>query len=59
MGLGKTAQSTAVLEFLRQLCHNRGPFLVIAPLVTLCMWQREIAAWTGMVSPANAERLDF
>lgn len=28
MGLGKTAQSIASLEFQRQLCQRHGPFLV-------------------------------
>jgi hypothetical protein len=49
MGLGKTAQSIAVLEYIRQFCGNRGPFLVIAPLSTLGHWQREIETWTTMV----------
>lgn len=34
MGLGKTAQSIAVLETQRQAGHP-GPFLVVAPLTTL------------------------
>ena len=48
-GLGKTAQSIAVLEYQRQLCHVPGPFLVVAPLTTLGHWQREIQTWTPMV----------
>jgi hypothetical protein len=35
MGLGKTAQSIAALEFQRQFAASAGPFLVIAPLTTL------------------------
>lgn len=49
MGLGKTAQSISVLEYLRQFCNNPGPFLVVAPLTTLGHWQREIQTWTTMV----------
>lgn len=48
-GLGKTAQSIAVLEYQRQLEGVRGPFLVVAPLTTLGHWQREIETWTPMV----------
>ena len=49
MGLGKTAQSIAVLELLRQQLGHRGPFLIIAPLTTLHHWEREINTWTSMV----------
>lgn len=49
MGLGKTAQSIAVLEYQRQVLGIRGPFLVVAPLTTLGHWSREIETWTGMV----------
>eukprot|EP00951_Prasinocladus_malaysianus_P050178 scaffold677772_cov62-Prasinocladus_malaysianus.AAC.1 len=35
MGLGKTAQSIAVIEAQRQLAGIPGPFLVVAPLTTL------------------------
>ena len=48
MGLGKTAQSIAALEFQRQFAASAGPFLVIAPLTTLGHWAREIATWTTM-----------
>ena len=50
MGLGKTAQAIAVLEYQRQVSGARGPFLVVAPLTTLGHWAREIVTWTGMVS---------
>jgi chromodomain-helicase-DNA-binding protein 7 len=50
MGLGKTAQSIAVLAWLRQHGRVTLPFLVVAPLTTLGHWQREIQTWTGMVS---------
>lgn len=48
MGLGKTAQSIAALEFQRQFAASAGPFLVVAPLTTLGHWAREIATWTTM-----------
>ena len=54
-GLGKTAQSIAVLEYQRQLCHVPGPFLVVAPLTTLGHWQREIQTWTPMVRVPAAQ----
>lgn len=54
MGLGKTAQSIAVLEYQRQILGIRGPFLVVAPLTTLGHWIREIETWTGMVSSLSA-----
>lgn len=49
MGLGKTAQSVALLEYAR-LCNGQpgGPFLVVAPLTTLTHWQREVHKWTHM-----------
>jgi SNF2 family DNA or RNA helicase len=49
MGLGKTAQSIAVLAWLRQYAKAAGPFLVVAPLTTLGHWQREVETWTDMV----------
>lgn len=50
MGLGKTAQSIAVMAWLKQYGQVSGPFMVVAPLTTLGHWQREIETWTGMVS---------
>ena len=45
MGLGKTVQSATFLEMVfRTGIH--GPFLVIAPLSTICNWQREFEGWT-------------
>lgn len=43
-GLGKTAQSISLLEFLRQKFGDQGPFLVVAPLSTLgeIAWGRRI-----------------
>ncbi len=49
MGLGKTAQSIAVLECIRKVAGIAGPFLLVAPLTTLGHWQREIETWTDMV----------
>jgi SNF2-related domain len=49
MGLGKTAQSIAVIAWLRQYGGVAAPVMVVAPLTTLGHWQREIATWTGLV----------
>ncbi len=38
MGLGKTAQSTAALQALREVGRLAGPFLIVAPLTTLGHW---------------------
>ena len=48
MGLGKTVQTVSMLEWLRTEQHNRGPFLVIAPLSTINHWKREFENWTEM-----------
>ena len=48
MGLGKTIQSSSVLWYLYKVRNNHGPFLVVAPLVTLEQWRREIETWTTM-----------
>src|SRR4051812_33822453 len=48
MGLGKTIQTIAFLEYLRVNQSIRGPFMVLAPLTTLSNWQREIEKWTTM-----------
>eukprot|EP00854_Cymbomonas_tetramitiformis_P006879 gene6879-8213_t len=48
MGLGKTAQSVAVLEKIRLTQRTSMPFLIVAPLVTLEHWRREIECWTDM-----------
>ena len=47
-GLGKTAQSVALLECLRIKLRLAGPFLVIAPVSTLEHWRREFQTWTNM-----------
>lgn len=48
MGLGKTAQAVALLDYLCKKEHIRGPFLVVAPLSTIPHWKREIESWTEM-----------
>jgi SNF2 family DNA or RNA helicase len=48
MGLGKTIQTACFLDMLRSTFHQRGPFLIIAPLSTVVNWQREISAWTNL-----------
>lgn len=42
MGLGKTIQAIALLAHLAEAKNNYGPFLVIAPTITLHNWQSEI-----------------
>jgi chromodomain-helicase-DNA-binding protein 7 len=54
MGLGKTAQSIAVMAWLKQYAGVASPFIVVAPLTTLGHWQREIQTWTGMVRPRSS-----
>lgn len=48
MGLGKTISSAAFLQTLSTSFHNRGPFLIIAPLSTLPQWHRELNCWTDL-----------
>ena len=48
MGLGKTAQAIAMLNYLWTCESIRGPFLVVAPLSTLAHWQRELEEWTEL-----------
>lgn len=55
MGLGKTAQSIAVMAWLKQYAGVTAPFMVVAPLTTLGHWQREIQTWTGMVRRASSK----
>lgn len=45
MGLGKTIQTACFLDMLRSTFHQRGPFLIIAPLSTVVNWQREVKSW--------------
>ena len=48
MGLGKTVQTVSVINHLFQDLHIRGPFLIVAPLITVPHWQREFEGWTHM-----------
>ena len=45
MGLGKTIQTIAFLRHLAKHQSTEGPFLIIAPLVTVRQWMREISIW--------------
>jgi DNA helicase INO80 len=42
MGLGKTIQALALLCHLAEKKNNWGPFLVIAPTITLHNWYSEL-----------------
>ena len=59
MGLGKTVQTLAFLNWLVLHHSNPGPFLVVAPLSTLPHWQREVEAWTGITGVCTDECLDI
>lgn len=48
MGLGKTVQSIAFLNYLYTVENMRGPFIVVAPLSTIGHWQREFEEWTDL-----------
>ena len=48
MGLGKTVQTVTFVNYLYSKYHQRGPFLIVAPLSTLGHWQREFRAWSDM-----------
>jgi len=48
MGLGKTIQALAVLQFLFTELGNYGPFLVVAPMSTIAQWKKELEGWTSM-----------
>ena len=48
MGLGKTVQTVSVVNHLFSQVGIRGPFLIIAPLITVPHWQREFEGWTEM-----------
>jgi chromodomain-helicase-DNA-binding protein 7 len=61
MGLGKTIQATSILHYLHQEHGLCGPFLIVAPMVTLeqvnfCLqrilsavqWKKELEGWTNM-----------
>jgi SNF2 family DNA or RNA helicase len=46
--LGKTVQSTVLLNQLFVQEKIRGPFLVVVPLSTMGNWEREIRGWSSM-----------
>ena len=46
-GLGKTVQVVALLSHLKHV-GVRGPYIVVAPLSTLCNWVNEVRRWTTM-----------
>lgn len=46
---GKTAQSIAVIAWLKQYAGASAPCMVVAPLTTLGHWKREIETWTDLV----------
>merc|ERR1711862_166312 len=48
MGLGKTVQTVSVINHLFEKEKMHGPFLIIAPLITVPHWQREFEGWTNM-----------
>ena len=48
MGLGKTVQTVSVINHLYEKLGMHGPFLIIAPLITVPHWQREFEGWTDM-----------
>eukprot|EP00736_Rhodelphis_marinus_P004393 Rmarinus@m.21360 len=48
MGLGKTVQTSVFLSQVQHAYQRRSPALVIAPLVTIQQWKREIEEWTKL-----------
>lgn len=48
MGLGKTVQTVSVINYLNTVIGIRGPFLIVAPLITIPHWKREFENWTNM-----------
>ncbi|KAJ3451916.1 kismet isoform c [Anaeramoeba flamelloides] len=50
MGLGKSIQTIAILEYLKNEKNINGPFLVIVPLSTLSNWEREFERWSNLNS---------
>ena len=62
IGMGKTVQAVNLLEWIRTAQHNRGPFLVIAPLSTINQWKNKFENWTEMntvVFQGNRESRDL
>ncbi|KAJ6239459.1 kismet [Anaeramoeba flamelloides] len=50
MGLGKSIQTIAILEYLKNEKNINGPFIVIVPLSTLSNWEREFERWSNLNS---------
>ena len=48
MGLGKTVQTVSIINYLFTEVNLPGPYLIIAPLITIPHWQREFEGWTKM-----------
>ena len=48
MGLGKTVQTVSMINYLFKNLQYPGPYLIIAPLITIPHWQREFEGWTDM-----------
>ncbi|XP_024518394.1 chromatin structure-remodeling complex protein SYD [Selaginella moellendorffii] len=49
MGLGKTVQVIALICYLIEAKHDRGPFLVVVPSSVLPNWMSEITRWAPNV----------
>ncbi|EDW10551.2 uncharacterized protein Dmoj_GI18484 [Drosophila mojavensis] len=45
MGLGKTLQTISLLGYIRNVKHQAGPHLVVAPKSTLANWMNEFEHW--------------
>lgn len=48
MGLGKTIQAIALLDRLFTTEGLKGPFLIVAPKITIENWENELENWTNM-----------
>ncbi|KAJ3446430.1 kismet isoform c [Anaeramoeba flamelloides] len=48
MGLGKSIQTIAFFEYLRDEQLIWGPFLLVVPLSTLYNWEREFSNWSDL-----------
>ena len=46
MGLGKTVQTVAFMNWLRHDRNQQGPFLVVVPLSTIPAWAETLDNWT-------------
>ena len=50
MGLGKTVQTVAFLNWLRHERNQQGPFIVVVPLSTMPSWAETFDNWTPDVN---------